>query len=68
MISELTILSYIIHSCSLNKLMEEWLQSMEQSNMMKYRDLLQRKFQMQKSKVEMKKMVSKYQLNLYASR
>lgn len=39
MISELTILSYIIHSCSLNKLMEEWLQSMEQSNMMKYRDL-----------------------------
>lgn len=43
--------------------MEEWLQSMEQSNMMKYRDLFTAKI----SNAEIKN-VSKYQLNLYASR
>lgn len=68
MISELTILSYIIHSCSLNKLMEEWLQSMEQSNMMKYRDLFTAKISNAEIKSWNEKNVSKYQLNLYASR
>lgn len=56
MISELTILSYIIHSCSLNKLMGNGYSLWNSLTWWSTEIFLQRKFQMQKSKVEMKKM------------